>query len=267
VDGSRFPLESSKSQSTDARRIWCRRETVPVLAFPTGGQSLRQMPNGTLLPYYDRGQILDGALNGQHLEICWIKDQMDALLIQIQGSARVRLEDGIMLRINYAAHNGYPNVPIGRILIERNIIPREAISLDRIREWMRASPQSAEEVLRQNRSFMFFRIVGLSDDKEAVGAQGVPLTSGRSIAVDNSRHVYGTPFFIQARLPLTNKKRTASFARLMIAQDTGSAIVGPARADIYFGAGDQAGRFANGGRGEDSLAASSSARTGQALLE
>ena len=212
--------------------------------FPNRGQSLRQMRNGTLLPYYDRGQILDGALDGQHLEICWIKDQMDALLIQIQGSARVRLEDGTMLRINYAAHNGYPNVPIGRILIERNIIPREAISLDRIREWMRANPQSAEEVLRQNRSFTFFRIVGLSDDREAVGAQGVPLTSGRSIAIDNSLHVYGTPFFIQARLPLTNEKRTASFARLMIAQDTGSAIVGPARADIYLGAGDQAGQLA-----------------------
>jgi len=114
---------------------------------------------------------------------------MDALLIQIQGSARVRLEDGTMLRINYGAHNGYPNVPIGRILIERNIIPREAISLDRIREWMRANPQDAEEVLRQNRSFTFFRIVGLSDDREAAGAQGVPLTSGRSIAVDSALHV------------------------------------------------------------------------------
>jgi membrane-bound lytic murein transglycosylase A len=76
-----------------------------------------------LLPYYDRGQILDGALDGQHLEICWIKDQMDALLIQIQWSARLRLEDGTMLRINYAAHNGYPNVPIGRILIERKHRP------------------------------------------------------------------------------------------------------------------------------------------------
>ena len=233
--GSR--LESSKSRSTAARRIWYRRETVPVPDFPIGDS--RYGRDGTLVPYYDRGQILDGALDGQHLEICWIKDQMDALLIQIQGSARVRLEDGTMLRINYGAHNGYPNVPIGRILIERNIIPREAISLDRIREWMRANPQSAEEVLRQNRSFTFFRIVGLSDDREAVGAQGVPLTSGRSIAIDSTLHVYGTPFFIQARLPLTNDKRSASFARLMIAQDTGSAIVGPARADIYFGAGDQ----------------------------
>ena len=197
-----------------------------------------------IVPYYDRGEILDGALDGQHLEICWIKDPMDALLIQIQGSARVRLEDGTMLRINYDAHNGYPFVPVGRILIERNIIPREEMSLERIREWMRANPQSAEEVRRQNRSFVFFRIAGLSDDREAVGAQGIPLTPGRSIAVDNSLHVYGTPFFIQAGLPLTNEKRTVSFDRLMIAQDTGSAIVGPARADIYWGAGDQAGQLA-----------------------
>jgi membrane-bound lytic murein transglycosylase A len=138
-------------------------------------------------------------------------------------------------------------VPVSRILIERNLIPREEMSLERIREWMRANPESAEEVRRQNPSFVFFRIVGLSDgadDQEAIGAQGVPLTPARSIAVDKSLHVYGTPFFIQAGLPLTSEKRTASFDRLMIAQDTGSAIVGPARADIFWGAGDGAGRVA-----------------------
>jgi membrane-bound lytic murein transglycosylase A len=209
-----------------------------------------------LVPYYDRGEILDGALDGRHLEICWIKNQSDALAIQIQGSARVRLEDGTMLHINYDGYNGYPFVPIGRILTKRNIIPRNEMSMQRIREWVRANPQDAEEVLRQNRSFVFFRIVGLSDDREpggtqgkphdreAVGAEGVPLTPGRSIAVDNALHVYGTPFFIQARLPLTADKHIASFDRLVIAQDTGSAIVGPARADVYFGAGDQAGDVA-----------------------
>ena len=212
--------------------------------FPNRGQSLRRTPSGELVPYYDRGEILDGALDGQHLEICWIKDPTDALLIQIQGSARVRLEDGTMLRITYDAHNGYPYVPVGRILIERKLIPREEMSVERIREWMRTNPQSAEEVRRQNRSFVFFRIAGLSDEGEAIGAQGVPLTAGRSIAVDNSLHVYGTPFFIQTGLPLANEKRPASFDRLMIAQDTGSAIVGPARADIYWGAGDQAGHIA-----------------------
>jgi membrane-bound lytic murein transglycosylase A len=244
VDGSRFPTGIFKVP------IYRRpRDLVPPRhragsGFPNRGQSLRRTHNGTFVPYYDRGQILDGALDGRHLEICWIKDQMDALLIQIQGSARVRLEDGAMLRIKYDAHNGYPNVPIGRILNEHNIIPRGDMSLEHIREWMRANPQSAEQLLRRNRSFMFFRIVGLSDDREAIGAEGIPLTPGRSIAVDNALHVYGTPFFIQAGLPLTGEKRTASFDRLMIAQDTGSAIVGPARADIFFGAGDQAGQFA-----------------------
>ena len=244
VDGSRFPTGIFKVP------IYRRpRDLVPPLnstapGFPNRGQSLRRTASGELVPYYDRGEILDGALDGQHLEICWIKDQTDALLIQIQGSARVRLEDGTILRITYDAHNGYPYIPVGRILIERNIIPRGEMSLERIREWMRSNPESAEEVRRQNRSFVFFRIAGLSDDREAVGGQGVPLTPGRSIAVDNSLHVYGTPFFIQAGLPLSNEKRTASFDRLMIAQDTGSAIVGPARADIYWGAGDQAGQLA-----------------------
>jgi membrane-bound lytic murein transglycosylase A len=162
-------------------------------------------------------QAIASALDGRHLEICWIKNQMDALVIQIQGSARVRLEDGAILHINYDGHNGYPFVPIGRILIERKIIPRGEMSLERMREWIRSNPQDAEEVFRQNRSFVFFRIVGLSEDKphdrEAVGAQGVPLTPGRSIAVDDALHVYGTPFFIHARLSLTSEKSTASFDR------------------------------------------------------
>jgi membrane-bound lytic murein transglycosylase A len=257
VDGSRFPTGIFKVPiyRRPPDLVPPRNSTGP--GFPNKGQSLRRTSSAALVPYYDRGQILDGALDGKHLEICWIKNQSDALGIQIEGSARVRLEDGTILRINYDGHNGYPFVPVSRILIERNIIPRKEMSLERIREWMHANPQSAEEVLRQNRSFVFFRIVGLSDDhepkdaqgtpheREAVGAQGVPLTPGRSIAVDNALHVYGTPFFIQAYLPLTSEKRSVSFDRLMIAQDTGSAIVGPARADIFWGAGDRAGQLAN----------------------
>ena len=244
VDGSRFPTGIFKVPIYRRPRDLVPPPNSTGPGFPNKGQSLRRTISGELVPYYDRGEILDGALDGQHLEICWIKDPMDAVLIQIQGSARVRLEDGTMLRITYDAHNGYPFVPVGRVLIERKLIPREEMSLERIREWMRANPQSAEEVRRQNRSFVFFRIAGLSDDREAVGAQGVPLTPGRSIAVDNSLHVYGTPFFIQASLPLNSEKRTTGFDRLVIAQDTGSAIVGPARADIYWGAGDPAGQIA-----------------------
>jgi membrane-bound lytic murein transglycosylase A len=245
VEGSRFPTGIFKVPIYRRPLDLVPADGKPVKtgAFPNTGKSLRRTGDGTLVPYYDRGEILDGALDGQRLEICWIRDQTEALFIQIQGSARVRLEDGTMLRINYDGHNGYPYVPVGRVLIERKLIPREEMSMQRIREWMSDNPEAAEDVRRQNRSFVFFRITGLSGDKEAVGAQGVELTPGRSIAVDKVLHVYGTPFFIDAGIAL-EEKNVPPFRRLMIAQDTGSAIVGPARADIYWGAGDVAGRIA-----------------------
>ena len=99
-----------------------------------------------------------------------------------------------MVRINYDAHNGFPYTAVGGILIERNIIPRELMSMQRIREWMEQNPDGANELRRQNRAYTFFREVNLSEKDEAVGAQGVPLTAGRSIAVDKALHVYGTPF-------------------------------------------------------------------------
>ena len=129
------------------------------------------------------------------------------------------------------------------MLIDRNIISREEISTQRIREWMATHPDEAAKVRAANRSYVFFRVTGLSNDGEPIGAQGVPLTPGRSIAVDRA-HEYGTPFFIEANLPIESGKSVSPFRRLMIAQDTGSAIVGPARADLYWGAGDDAGRIA-----------------------
>ena len=196
-----------------------------------------------IVPYYDRGAIEEGALDGQKLEICWLKDPFEALSISIQGSARVILEDGTPLRINYDSHNGYPYTAVGRVLIERNLIPREEMSMQRIRDWMAANRDEAPKVRATNRSFIFFRITGLSNEGEPAGAQGVPLTPLRSIAVDKI-HVYGTPFFIDASLPIESAKPVTPFRQLMIAQDTGSAIVGPARADLYWGAGDDAGRVA-----------------------
>jgi membrane-bound lytic murein transglycosylase A len=114
--------------------------------------------------------------------------------------------------------------------------------MQKIREWMEQNPDGANELRRQNRSYVFFRQVQLSDQDEPVGAQGVPLTPGRSIAVDRTLHVYGTPFFIEGELPIESEQSKTPFRRLMIAQDTGSAIVGPARADLYFGAGADAGK-------------------------
>jgi membrane-bound lytic murein transglycosylase A len=245
VDGSRFPT---------------REFTVPIYrrpkdlvpppgeksgeGFPNTGRAMRRVPDGFLVPYYTRGEIEDGALDGQRLEICWIKDPIDLLFIQIQGSARVRLEDGTTLRINYDGHNGYPYTAVGRVLIERGEVPREQMSMERIRSWMNAHPDEAKELRDENRAYVFFRVVGLSDKDEPRGAQGIPLTPERSIAVDKALHVYGTPFFIRAGLPLTQQGGNSAFHRLMIAQDTGSAIVGPARADVYFGAGEEAGKVA-----------------------
>jgi len=210
--------------------------------LPNKGQVFRKIGRRKLVPYYDRGEIEDGAIAGRGLEICWLKNQTDLLFTQIQGSARIRLEDGSTMRINYDAHNGYPYTPVGRILIDRGIIPKDQMSMQRIREWMDQNPDGANELRRQNRSYVFFREVHLSDKDEAVGAQGVPLTPGRSIAVDKALHVYGTPFFIEGELPIESEQSKTPFRRLMIAQDTGSAITGPARADLYFGAGADAGR-------------------------
>jgi membrane-bound lytic murein transglycosylase A len=210
--------------------------------LPNKGQVFRKIGRRKLVPYYDRAEIEDGKIAGRGLEICWLKNQTDLLFTQIQGSARVRLEDGSTMRINYDAHNGYPYTPVGRILIDRGIIPKDQMSMQRIREWMEQNPDGANELRRQNRSYVFFREVQLSDKDEAVGAQGVPLTPGRSIAVDKALHVYGTPFFIEGELPIESEQSKTPFRRLMVAQDTGSAITGPARADIYYGAGADAGK-------------------------
>jgi membrane-bound lytic murein transglycosylase A len=205
-----------------------------------------------LVPFYERASIDDGALAGRDLEICWVKNPIDAFFAHIQGSVRVVLNDGKLLRLNYQAANGHPYYAVGRDLIARKIIPKDEMSMDRIREWMERNPEEGRELRRKNKSYVFFRETDLADDEEPFGGEGVSLTPGRSIAVDKNLHVYGTPFFISAMLPIESEKPETPFRRLMIAQDTGGAIIGPARADIYFGAGDEAesiaGRLRHNGR-------------------
>src|SRR5438876_3997645 len=244
VEGSRFPSpEFPTPLYRRPRDLLVAGQKPGSGAFPNRASVGRLNAKKEFEPYYDRAAIEDGALDGQQLEICWIRDPFDAMSIQIQGSARVILEDGTTLRLNYDAHNGHSYTAVGRILIERNLVPREEMSMDRIRRWMQANPDQAKELRGTNRSYVFFRVTGLSDGNEPAGAQGVALTPGRSIAVDRV-HVYGTPFFIEAELPIDSARPTAKFRRLMVAQDTGSAIIGPARADLYFGAGEDAGRIA-----------------------
>jgi membrane-bound lytic murein transglycosylase A len=213
--------------------------------FPSKGVKVgRRFGRRKIVPYYDRGQIEDGALDGWHLEICYLRSELDVLFAQIQGSARIRLEDGTVLRVNYDSYNGWPYTPVGRVLVDRKIIAKGEVTMGRIRDWMQAHPDEAKDVQRQNKSYVFFRITDLATEDEAVGGEGVPLMPGRSIAIDRALHAYGTPFFISADLPIADEKGGTKFRRLMFAQDTGSAIVGPARADIYFGAGAEAARIA-----------------------
>jgi membrane-bound lytic murein transglycosylase A len=245
VDGSRTLTDDFKvpvyRRPSDIVHMGRKRKAE---SFPNTGRVMRRIKRGKYVPYFDRAAIEDGALATRNLEIAYLKDANDLLFIQIQGSARIRLTDGSLLRVNYDAHNGQPYTPVGRILIERGIIPREEMSMDRIRKWMAENPDGGKELRRQNKSYVFFRNTGLPENEEARGAQGVPLTANRSIAVDRVLHVYGTPFFISADLPIATETSSTKFRKLMIAQDTGSAIVGPARADIYFGSGDEAGRIA-----------------------
>jgi membrane-bound lytic murein transglycosylase A len=246
IDGSRFP-------TAEFHAPLYRRPPNLVASgwrklgdfFPSKGVKVgRRVGRRFIVPYYTRGEIEDGALDGWHLKICYLRSELDVMFAQIQGSARIRLEDGSILRVNYDSYNGWPYTPIGRVLIDRGYMTKDQVSMQNIRRWMEANPTLAKDVRRQNKSYVFFRITDLSNEDEAIGAEGVPLIPGRSIAVDRALHVYGTPFFIDADLPIANDKATTKFRRLVVAQDTGSAIVGPARADIYFGAGDEAARMA-----------------------
>ncbi len=213
-------------------------------SLPNKGEVFRKIGRRKLVPYYDRAQIEDGILSGRGIEICYVRNFTELLFMQIQGSARIKLQDGSTVRLNYDAHNGQAYTPVGRVLIDRNIISREDMSMQRIRDYMASNPEAAKDIRRQNKSYVFFREVQLSENDEAIGAQGIPLTAGRSIAVDRVLHVYGTPFFVEGNLPIESERAQTPFRRLMVSQDTGSAIVGPARADIYFGAGVEAGRVA-----------------------
>lgn len=191
--------------------------------------------------YPDRAAIEAGALEGQGLELVFLADPVDAFFVHIQGSARIRLAEGGTMRVSFAAKSGHPYTPVGRMLRERGVFAGdETITMASIRAWFAANPGERQAVMNENRSFIFFHEAPLADESLGpVAAAGVPLTSGRSLAVDRKLHTFHVPVFVETRLP-----DGAEFARLLVAQDTGSAIVGPARGDIFFGSGDAAGAVA-----------------------
>jgi membrane-bound lytic murein transglycosylase A len=203
-----------------------------------------KMPGSAALATADRLRIEDGLLAGKGLEICWLKNPVDAFFAQIQGSARVKLAGGDTMRIGYAGRNGLPYTAVGKFLIDRGIYTREEMSMDKIRTWMAANPAEGRDLRRKNLSYVFFREVPMAKDEHSTGGQGVELTPLHSIAIDKSIHVYGTPVWIEAQVPIASEKPETPFRHLAIAQDTGTAIVGPARADIFFGVGEEIGLIA-----------------------
>lgn len=200
--------------------------------------------DGVISAYPDRGEINRGYLEGKGLEIAWAKSKVDIFFVHVQGAARLRYPDGRMGRITYAAKAGHPFSAVGRLLIERGELDRATISMQTIRDWLYAHPQQVDEVLSHNRSYIFFRQADVSDPALGpIAAAKVPLIAGRSLAVDRLIHTFGFPFFIRSE-SLTHLDHGGSFGRLMLALDTGSAIVGPARGDIFTGSGYDAGELA-----------------------
>jgi membrane-bound lytic murein transglycosylase A len=196
-----------------------------------------RVQDGRLAPYYDRAQIVGGVLGRRRLELLWLADPIDAFVLQIQGSGRVDLPGGKVVRVSYAGQNGRPYVPIGRVLADRGQIPLDQVSMQTIRAWLVAHPAQADEVMNQNPSYVFFRELDtLRPDQGPPGALGVPLTPGRSAAVDRAFIPLGAPLFVATTDPISG----AALQRLAMAQDLGGAIRGPVRADLFFGWGREA---------------------------
>jgi peptidoglycan lytic transglycosylase A len=196
-----------------------------------------RVEDGRLVPYRDRAEIEDGALAGQGLELVWVDDPVDAFFLHIQGSGRVILEDGRVVRIGFAATNGLPFTAVGQVLLDEGKVPPGEASVQHIHDWLRAHPGEAREVMRRNRRFTFFRII---EGEGPIGGHGVPLTPGRSLAVDPAFMPLGAPIWLDTTWPGSD----APLRRLMVAQDIGGAIKGPVRGDFFWGYGDEALHYA-----------------------
>ncbi len=202
-----------------------------------GRRIVGEVREGRLHPLPDRAGIAAGRLDGRAPVIAWVDERVDAFFLEIQGSGRVRLPDGRILRVGYAAANGHPYWPIGRGLLERGILTRETISMQAIRAWLLGAPGAeAQALMARNPSYVFFRRVELADDEGPIGALGVPLVPMRALAVDRAHVPFGLPVWVSGRDPLTD----APLRRLTVAKDTGGAIRGPARADLFTGWGAEA---------------------------
>jgi membrane-bound lytic murein transglycosylase A len=211
-------------------------EVVPEVK----GLRLRgRLVGNRLVPYWTRAEIDGGKAQVKGSEIVWVEDALDLFFLQVQGSGRVQLENGEIVRVGYANQNGHPYRSVGKLLVDRGELTVEQASMQGIKAWAAANPDKLRTLLEQNPSYVFFR--ELPDAKGGpIGSLGVPLTAGRSLAVDPKFITLGAPVFINTFWPASSE----SLNRLMVAQDTGGAIRGPIRGDFFFGFGEEAGELA-----------------------
>jgi membrane-bound lytic murein transglycosylase A len=208
----------------------------PELANQRLRGRLQQSDKGMrVVPYWSRAELTEERLRGS--ELVWVDDPIEAFFLQVQGSGRVRLRDGSMIRVGYADTNGHPYRSIGRVLVDRGELALDQASMQGIMAWARANPRRVAELLNENPSYVFFREVPLGDPQAGpVGALGVALTPGYSVAVDARFIPLGAPLLISSEHPVSG----AALQRLMLAQDTGGAIRGPLRFDFFWGFGAEA---------------------------
>ena len=208
-----------------------------------------RLEGNKVVPYYSRSELpADAALHGK--EIVWIDNSFDAMMLEVQGSGRVQLPDGEVIRLQYADQNGQPYRSIGRYLVQIGALTVEQANIPGIRAWLAMHPERLQEVLDSNPSVVFFSEEPLGDPRLGPkGAEGIALTTGRSIAVDPRSIPLGTPVFLATTLPDSN----LPLERLVIAQDTGGAISGAPRADYFCGSGPQANDLAGKMRQQGSL--------------
>lgn len=221
---------------------------IPILSRPTdlvmvnlgrfrpawhGERIAGRVVDGTLVPYESRAQIERGALDGREQALFWVDDPVAAFFLQVQGSGRIELPDGSIVGVGYDGQNGQPYVSIGKLLVARGVLTPETASLQSIRAWIEAHPRQGAALMDQNPSYVFFRE---TSGPGPVGSEGVVLTPRRSLAVDRNFIPLGTPVFLSASQP----QPPLRIDRLMVAQDTGGAIAGPVRGDVFWGFGRDA---------------------------
>ena len=204
-----------------------------------GSHVFGRVVGAKLKPYFSRSEISSGALAGKLKPILWLKSDVDAFFLHIQGSGRVILPSGEVYRLGYAGKNGRKYYSIGRYLVKIGAISKEAVSMQSIKKWLNANPEKKTDVLNMNPSYVFFRRI--KSNSGPIGSQGVSLTSGRSLAVDRRYSALGVPIWLSADF---QDEKGRKLQRLMIAQDTGGAIRGPIRGDVFWGSGKTAEQLA-----------------------